>query len=282
MGYKRLAHRGRKSIEEKVLELYGNETYAVNEAIDRIVVGIYEMKREYKASSFLFTGIGSGVGTTTVALGIAIALSEAGWKTLFVDCDFRKGNEFKRISAPAGMDLATYLTEDNVKESDIICNTTYENLSYIASGERYNTPVRLLCSEKMEALCDDFKSSYDFVIYDLPSISIVNDAKVLIPSVDRYVLVGGINISTKKQIFDAKLALVDYANKNGGIIANRMDKYQYRKNVKDYNYFEEKNLRKTVRRRRKFKSTPKNFNLTQNDIDLLTQNKNGTKEGENR
>ena len=134
----------------------------------------------------------------------------------------------------------------------------------------------------MEALCDDFKSSYDFVIYDLPSISIVNDAKVLIPSVDRYVLVGGINISTKKQIFDAKLALVDYANKNGGIIANRMDKYQYRKNVKDYNYFEEKNLRKTVRRRRKFKSTPKNFNLTQNDIDLLTQNKNGTKEGENR
>ena len=269
-------------MEEKVLELYGNETLAVNEAIDRIVVGIYEMKREYKASSFLFTGIGSGVGTTTVALGIAIALSEAGWKTLFVDCDFRKGNEFKRISAPAGMDLASYLIEDDIDESEIVCNTSYENLYYIASGERYNTPVRLLCSDKMEALCTGFKSDFDFIIYDLPSISIVNDAKVLIPSVDRYILVGGINITTKKQIFDAKLALLPYRKKNGGIIANRMEKSQYRKNVKDYNYFDEKNLRKTVRRRRKFKSTPKNYSPTQNDIDILTMDKNNIKDGEQR
>lgn len=277
-----MPYKGRKGMEEKVLELYGNETHAVNEAIDRIVIGIYEMKREYKANSFLFTGIGSGVGTTTVAIDIAIALSEAGWKTLFVDCDFRKGNEFKRISAPLGKDLASYLTEDDVKESDIICDTTYENLSYVASGERYNTPVRLLCSDKMEALCDEFKAEYDFVIYDLPSISIVNDAKILIPSVDRYILVGGVNITTKKQIFDAKLALLAYGKKNGGIIANRMDKSQYRKNIKDYNYFDEKNLRKTVRRRRKFKSTPKDYSLTQSDIDILTKNKHSIKEGEQK
>ena len=180
------------------------------------------------------------------------------------------------------MDLATYLTEDDIDESEIICNTSYENLYYIASGERYNTPVRLLCSDKMEALCTGFKFEYDFIIYDLPSISIVNDAKVLIPSVDKYVLVGGVNISTKKQIFDAKVALLPYGKKNGGIIANRMEKSQYRKNIKDYNYFEEKNLRKTVRRRRKFKSTPKNYSLTQNDIDILTKNKNGIKEGEQR
>lgn len=269
-------------MEEKVLELYGNQTHAVNEAIDRIVVGIYEMKREFKASSFLFTGIGSGVGTTTIALDIAIALSEAGWKTIFVDCDFRKGNEFKRISAPAGKDLASYLTEDDVDGDDIVCNTTYENLFYVASGERYNTPVRLLCSDKMEAICDAFKLNFDFVIYDMPSISIVNDAKILIPSVDRYILVGGVNITTKKQILDAKLALLAYGKKNGGIIANRMEKSQYSKNVKDYNYFDEKNLRKTVRRRRRFKSTPKNSLLTQNDIDILTMNKNGTKEGEQK
>ncbi len=231
-------------MENKILELYHNDSHVMNEAVDRIVIGIYGMQRQYGAKSFLFTGASSNVGTTSIALNIAIALSEAGWKTLFVDCDFRKGKEYKRISAEEGRDLASFLSNNETKAIDIVNQTTYPNLYYVSSGERFNTPVRLLCTEKMERVCNTFKNKYDFVIYDTPSINIVSDAKVLIPSVDRYVLVTGLNITTKKQIMDAKVALLDFEDKNGGIIAGRMEMSQYKRTIKNFDYFDESNLKK--------------------------------------
>lgn len=234
----------RVCMNNNILELYHNDNQVMNEAVDRIVIGIYGMQRQYGAKSFLFTGASSNVGTTSIALNIAIALAEAGWKTLFVDCDFRKGKEYKRISAEAGRDLASFLSNNETKAVDIVNQTTYPNLYYVSSGERFNTPVRLLCTEKMERVCNTFKNKYDFVIYDTPSINIVSDAKVLIPAVDRYVLVTGLNITTKKQIMDAKVALLEFEEKNGGIIASRMDMSQYKKAIKNYDYFDESNLKK--------------------------------------
>ncbi|SKB64169.1 capsular exopolysaccharide family [Lachnospiraceae bacterium] len=230
-------------MEKQILELYNSEDRVMNDAIDRVVVRLYGIRKECNARSFIFTGVGSHAGTTSVALNVAIALAEAGWKTVFVDGDLRKGTDYKRIKGDnSDCSLSGYLTDHSISVEDALNETNYDGLSYIPSGDCIENPVRLLCTERMEKLVKTLKDTYDFVIFDMPSINTVNDAEILIPETDRYILVASLNVSTKKEVMDARLELDRYSDRYAGMIVNRVEMRQYRRQIKDYDYFSRDNL----------------------------------------
>ena len=136
------------------LELYSINNAALNDAIDRIVVKLHGYKKKSDSKVFLLTGAGANGGTTTVALNIAISLASAGWKTVFLDCDLRKDQQYKRIDNAESASLTSYLSEKNVEAKDIISFTNFDNLDYIAGGDKNDNPVRLLSNAKMEKLIE--------------------------------------------------------------------------------------------------------------------------------
>ena len=115
-------------------------------------------------------------------------------------------------------------------------------MDYIIAGDKIDKPVRLLCSSIMEELIEKLKGNYDYVILDTPSISVAKDSEILIPFVDKYVIVSCMNMTKKKQLFDGRIELADYENKYAGIIINKMDMVQYKSAVRNYDYFSERNL----------------------------------------
>ena len=256
-------------MSDKVLQLYHNDSLLMNDAIDRIIVEIYGIKKKCNAKMFLLTGVGSSVGTTSVSINLAIALASSGWKTLFIDCDMRKGTVYKRIGSDESDDiisLTEYLApeDEQIQPDDIVNQTTYPLLNFITAGSGKDSPVRLLCNERMEKLISRLKDRYDYIIVDTPSINIVNDAEILVPLMDRYIMVAAINSSTKRQLADAKETLLKYSDKYAGLIINRMDMHQYRKNIKDYDYFGKENLERKhaidmrkIQRRKKEKTGKK-------------------------
>ena len=224
------------------LSIYSIKNSILNDAIDRIVVKLHGQKKKNDVKSFLFTGAGANCGTTTVALNTAIALSEAGWKTLFIDCDLRKEQQYKRIAIHDYTTLSGYITGQINDGSEAIFNTDVTNLDYIVAGDKYENPVRLLSNYKMEKLLSKIEGMYDFIIIDTPSVSVCNDAELLIPFVDFYIMVISMNDTKRKQLMDARISLADYENKFLGIIANKLDMYQYKGMVSDYDYFYSGNL----------------------------------------
>ncbi|WP_455718582.1 AAA family ATPase, partial [Anaerosporobacter sp.] len=113
-----------------IIEFYCNNSQIMNDAIDRIVVEIYSYKKHFGDKSILLSGCGSKSGTTTTAINLAIALSAAGWKTLLVDCDLRKGSKFKKLNENIGVGLTDYLAE-KAEVDKVICETNYEYLNYV-------------------------------------------------------------------------------------------------------------------------------------------------------
>lgn len=218
------------------LEIYSVKNSILNDAIDRIVVKLHGQKKKSGAKSFLFTGAGANCGTTTVALNTAIALAEAGWKTVFVDSDLRKEQRYKRIAIEEPVTLSGYISGQVSGSSSIIKKTDVENLDYVVAGDKYENPVRLLANYKMESFLTELAGKYDFVIIDTPSVSVCNDAELLIPFVDSYIIVIGMNDTKRKQLIDARIALADYEEKFIGIIANKLDLFQYKGVVRDYDY----------------------------------------------
>jgi hypothetical protein len=70
----------------------------------------------------------------------------------------------------------------------------------------------------------------------------------LVPYVDHFALVSAINRTTKRQIGDARQMLSAYNDRYCGMIVNRMELGQYRRNIKDYDYFHDDNLRRSHKR----------------------------------
>ena len=250
------------------IKFYRSESQLMNDAVDRIVVEFHRRKKERGDKVFLLTGCSSEVGRTSVSINLAIALSVAGWKTVLVDCDMRKNDKFKRLNEESKSGLVDYL-EKSKAVNDIAYDTGYDNLEYIPCGTTTNiSPVRLLCSGKMEKLVDELKDKYDFVIFDFPSIDIVPDADILIPSIDAVALVAAMRKTTKHQLAEAKLKMEIYEDKYAGLIINRVDMMQYRKYNHDYDYFRtdnqndkyEKNLKKKIKEQNKDQNKEKKIN----------------------
>lgn len=231
------------------ISFYRSDDQLMNDAIDRVVVEIYRKKRETGDKTFLLTGCSSGCGTTTNAINLAIALAIAGWKTVLVDCDLRKGSRFKRLSTETKEGLSDYLSDGRDAEAkDILYPTSYNKLDYIPCGKVAESPIRLLCTEKMEKLLDDLEGKYDYIILDLPSINAVSDANILIPRVDDVVLVLGMNTTTKKQLKLAKDKMAEYEGKYMGLLVNKVEMNEYRKAIKDYDYFKSSNINRRYKK----------------------------------
>lgn len=226
---------------EKQFELYQLGHLILEDALEEIMVELYLKQKEQKKKSFLITGCGSEVGTTTVAINLAITIAKTGGKTILIDADMRKLSDYKRVNenVDINMGLKEYL--NNMAElKDIIYKTNCSNLYYLPSGKQNNKAVGLLCSEKMDELLEKLIKEFDYIIFDTTSINTVVDAKILASKVDEILLVAAQNQTKKKQIHMAKEKIDEIGKNIGGIIFNKVDKREYRKYRENYNYFREK------------------------------------------
>lgn len=227
------------------INIYQSDNQIVRDAIDKVIVQVYGKKRDCGHKSFLLTGCSAGCGTTYTAINMAVALANAGWKTVLVDCDIRKGMKYKRLNQDVATGLADYLMG---KVKGVIYGTNNDKLDYIPCGSNGESPVRLLATKEMEILDSMLKSKYDFVIYDFPAVTIVPDAGIMVPVVDDVILVAGVNETTKDQLAKAKAKVKE---KYMGVIVNKLELAEYRYYVRDYDYFKSDRLKETHDRRMK-------------------------------
>lgn len=219
------------------LDIYKNENFVLNDAFDQAVMTLHIQKQQNGYKSFVICGCETGDGTTTVAINLAASLAESGWKTVLIDGDMRKRNDYKRLNENIAEGLSEYLM-GKASLDDVISETTTENLYYIPCGEQIDNPVRLLCSNKMNHIKDDLSKLFDFIIYDMPAVNAAMDAKVIAVNADATILVSSIGSTSKKGLIEAANALTEVKANLIGTIINKIDMDQYVACHEDYDYFQ--------------------------------------------
>lgn len=230
--------------------LYRCDNKIVNDAFDKIVANICLQKEKYGYKSFLLTGCEPGVGTTTIAVELAISLSIAGWRTLLLDGDMRKGYAYKRLNEDTGFGLVDYV-KGYVMEDDIVCKTNWDLLDFIPCGTiQDDNPLRMLYSQNMTKLIGKLREQYDYVIIDVPALNTSVDSHILSVKSDATILVASLDGNSRKYLEDAKSEL----KKNGanliGVIGNMLNIEEYKQYSKDYDYFNSEKYAKRSRERR--------------------------------
>jgi capsular exopolysaccharide synthesis family protein len=116
----------------------------------------------------------------------------------------------------------------------------------LPSGIRPPNPAELLGSKTMEALVEEWRREFDFVLFDTPPVAIVTDGVVLSPLMDAILLIVRINKTSRLALKESYSRLGMVSRKLIGIIVNDMDLakqyygYGYGSYRKYYTYYESK------------------------------------------
>ena len=221
------------------IEIYETHHQILKDVYEKIVGTLYQKQKQEDAKVFLFSGCSSRCGNTMNCINIAVELAKEGFKTVLIDCDLRKGMKYSRLNQEAKTGLSDFLTGRNM---EAIYHTTIENLDYIPSGKKEPYPGLILSSDMMRGLLEGMKEEYDYVILDCPCVSVVEDAVMLKKMVDGVFLVAAFDQTSEKEILLAKEKM--QGDQFVGVIANKLEIPLYKKFLRNFDYYTEKNLEK--------------------------------------
>jgi polysaccharide biosynthesis transport protein len=153
------------------------------------------------------TSPGAGDGKSFVSSNLAVSFAQAGYRTLLIDGDIRRGELHRMFSVDRRPGLLDYLT-GNAAHEDIVRPTSQSGLWVVPCGIRRHHGPELLGSAAMSGLMAWFKSRFNVVIVDSPPLGAGIDPFVLGTMTGHLIVVFRAG-ETDWQMAQAKLPLLE-------------------------------------------------------------------------
>ncbi|MBC8529557.1 CpsD/CapB family tyrosine-protein kinase [Christensenellaceae bacterium NSJ-44] len=220
----------------------------LREAIKTLRVNIEFAGIDEPVRSVAVTSVEAGVGKSTIALSLAIAMAETGKTTLIIDNDFRNPQIANRLMV-RGVYSLTELFSGKVDPREACVPTKVNNLFMLDLGSRrLNNPIEVLSSGRYKALLAKVKQDFDFVVIDTPPLGLFIDAAIASTQVDGVLMVISSGKSTAAEVKES-LAQLEKANAHViGCVLNNLK----HKPADYYGYYYDKRgdkKRKKIRRK---------------------------------
>ncbi|UDY23606.1 polysaccharide biosynthesis tyrosine autokinase [Nocardioides sp. Kera G14] len=171
------------------------------------------------AKCLLITSSVKGEGKTTTAMNLAVAMAQAGRRTLLIDADLRR----PRAAATLGLDPAVGLTTVLVGRTEVheaIQIHEPSGLHVLASGAKPPNPTEILQSHVTHDLIRELTERYDTVIIDAPPMLPVADSSVLATLADGVILVIRHAHTTKDEAHEAAGRIAQVDGRLYGVVVN--------------------------------------------------------------
>ena len=169
------------------------------------------------------TSAQSGEGKSTTSTNLAISFAKAGFRTLLIDADTRNSvmsGTFKSNERYQGL---TSFLSGNAELSDVICDTSIDNLMILPAGQVPPNPTSLIQNDNFKSMIETVRGLYDYVIIDTPPLGLVIDAAILAHHSDASLLVVKARADKRRTITKLKEQLEQSGSVFLGVILNKYD-----------------------------------------------------------
>lgn len=164
-----------------------------------------------------------GEGKSTTSTNLAISFAKAGFRTLLIDADTRNSvmsGTFKSNERYQGL---TSFLSGNAELSDVICDTSIDNLMIIPAGQVPPNPTSLIQNDNFKAMIETVRGLYDYVIIDTPPLGLFIDAAILAHHSDASLLVVKAGADKRRTVTKLKEQLEQSDSVFLGVILNKYD-----------------------------------------------------------
>ena len=169
------------------------------------------------------TSAQSGEGKSTTSVNLAISFAKAGFRTLLIDADTRNSvmsGTFKSNERYQGL---TSFLSGNAELSDVICDTSIDNLMILPAGQVPPNPTSLIQNDNFKSMIETVRGLYDYVIIDTPPLGLVIDAAILAHHSDASLLVVKAGADKRRTVTKLKEQLEQSGAVFLGVILNKYD-----------------------------------------------------------
>ncbi|WP_270300873.1 tyrosine-protein kinase [Streptococcus infantarius] len=164
-----------------------------------------------------------GEGKSTTSTNLAISFAKAGFRTLLIDADTRNSvmsGTFKSNERYQGL---TSFLSGNAELSDVICDTSIDNLMILPAGQVPPNPTSLIQNDNFKSMIETVRGLYDYVIIDTPPLGFVIDAAILAHHSDASLLVVKAGADKRRTVTKLKEQLEQSGSVFLGVILNKYD-----------------------------------------------------------
>jgi capsular exopolysaccharide synthesis family protein len=179
-------------------------------------------KADHMPQVILMTSAVPKEGKTFVAVNLAVAMAQAGCKTLFIGSDMRRPRSHKILNVANGAGLSNILSGVSGTEA-VIRNTDIPNLDIITAGPVPPNPSELLGSKRMSELIGTLRERYEHIVIDTPPSTAVTDAAIMAQHVDGVVVITKAFSTPKELVRSAIEGLQKINAKIFGVVLNSVD-----------------------------------------------------------
>jgi polysaccharide biosynthesis transport protein len=150
-----------------------------SEAFRLLYANIRLLNSDSPIRSLVISSTQPGEGKSTTAIHLAMAASAMTQRVLLVETDLRRPRLYQYLGLHHSGGLIDVISGDlSLKEA--IQRSTFEpNMFVLTAGAIPPDPTRVLSSQKMHRLMEQFQNSFDLVIYDAPPLVSFADAYLI-------------------------------------------------------------------------------------------------------
>ncbi len=192
---------------------------AIAEAYRTIRTSIFFGVPKGGARTILVTSPAPGDGKTTLVSNLAIAMAQAGQRTLILDADLRKPKQHMIFNISCEPGLAGVLA-GTVRLDEAIQPGSVKGLDLLPRGPKVINPSETLNSEAFAQILKNLTKCYDRVIIDSAPVVPVADSQIIAARCDTVLLIIRADKSTRKIVQHARDNLVGVGGNLLGAIVN--------------------------------------------------------------
>ncbi len=196
--------------------------------------------RDKTCQLVMLTSSGPSEGKTTTTMNLGKVLSSGGSKVLIIEADLRRPALRRMLHEESRTGLSTLVLGETTLQKSIRTFDGYPNLDILTSGPPPSNPPEIFGKKSFQALIEETRSLYDWVLIDTPPVISVTDAVICSNSVDMVLFVIEYGRLDRKVIQGAHRQLQRAGARIVGAVLNRVNfersHYYYEANYYSYYY----------------------------------------------
>jgi capsular exopolysaccharide synthesis family protein len=204
-----------------------------SEALRTFRTNLFFSSAEEGGHALVITSTSPREGKSLVSSNLAIALAQAGQRTLLVDADLRKPKVHDIFGLSQEPGLSNVLVGDAAM-SAAVQETTVPGLSVLTAGRIPPNPTELLGAPRFGALMTTVRAHFDWIIVDTPPVMAVADATLVAHLATGVVFVVGAEMTSRHA---AKRALDQLQHVHAKFVGGVLNKVDLHRNPYYYSQY---------------------------------------------
>lgn len=175
--------------------------------------------------TILMTSAAPNEGKSTVIMGLAKSLSDAGKSVVVIDADLRKSVRIgrHRIKADDGGEILglSHFLSGQKKLEDVLYATETPKLFMVFAGPTVPNPTEILDTHYFEELITFCRRTFDYILIDCPPLGAAIDAAVVAKQCDGAILIVAQGMISSRMITQARKQLESSGVRILGAVLNK-------------------------------------------------------------